>query len=342
MKNPTFSGYQDVAERILRYYITHGAWPAYGMVEGEKINREDYIDAVKRVQAFIDKEKKNPPNVRMGKEQQVTPQPQQPLTNTCPDEDLRPGCKGENVKAVQNFLNDRGFATNTDGIYTDQTKGAVAAFQTAAQSIDLYQGYVVDGLYGHYTAVAAYWYDSKKAGRTPAPTPSQPSANGVYSSPAWRHYQDQETGYWCGPFTDSQIIYELWGHEAAQSYLASLGGTTSAGTDHDGLLYAINTWASRNGHSCNSWFQNFSSTGWDQLGQWVADPNIGIGIHCLYKDRWGHYMYVVQVNMNNQTVICIDSLNEEDTIAVDFGTFARWIAETPGGQPSVLVVKKNS
>jgi hypothetical protein len=177
---------------------------------------------------------------------------------------------------------------------------------------------------------------------TPVPTPPAPAPahSGIYRTPKYRQYQDQGTNYWCGPFTLAQIIYELWGHEEAQSWLAQDAGTTTNGTDHNGLINAIDDWASIHGVTINSYWQNFSSTGWEQLGKYVEAPHIGIGIHCLYKNKWGHYIYPVEVNMPQQTITFVDSLNEEDVMTVSFATMQEWINNTPGNQPSVLVVIK--
>lgn len=181
--------------------------------------------------------------------------------------------------------------------------------------------------------------------QAPEPTPI-PSNNNLYRTIRYRQFQDQQTGYWCGPFMVSQILYELFGVEVAQSWLAEIAYTSSAGTDHNGVIRDITTWAAQNGHVVKAWFQNFSEMGdsidarFRALGGAIASPYLGIGIHGFYKDHWGHYMYPVEVNMDNRTITIIDSLNEEDLMIVSFEDMARWIRETPGNQSSILVVQK--
>ena len=62
--NATWTEYQDAIERVFRYQTTHNnTLPAYVTVKGVNYTKKDYLDAVKRVQAYITKNKKNPPRV---------------------------------------------------------------------------------------------------------------------------------------------------------------------------------------------------------------------------------------------------------------------------------------
>jgi len=166
------------------------------------------------------------------------------------------------------------------------------------------------------------------------------AVSGVYVSPRFRHYMDQETNYWCGPFMDSQIIYELYGMNAAQKYLAEHAGTTTSGTGSSGVIKAITDWANANGHKVTCNLQNFSDTGWKKCGEMVEDPDLGLGFHVKYKNTWGHWMYPVSIDLNKKVVGLIDSLNPADLIYVSFAEYEQWIKNTAGGQPSCFVVKK--
>jgi len=248
MTQATFLQYQDAMERVLRYDIIHNGLPNYVEVNGEKISKADYIDAVKRVQAFLVKEKVDPRYVNMG-------------------------------------------GTTSPG--------------------------------------------------TIVPTPI-PVTKGVYICQRYRHNMDQGTGYWCAPFTEAQIIYELYGLDVAQSYLAQVSGTTTDGTGHPGIIKGLETWDDKAGHDVSVDFQNFSSTGWQKCAEMVADPNIGLGFHVLYRNHtgWGHYMFPVIIDMNKKQITLMDSLNSTDMITVSFAEFEKWIANTPYNQPSCLIVKK--
>lgn len=162
----------------------------------------------------------------------------------------------------------------------------------------------------------------------------------VYISPRFKHYVDQDTKYYCAPFMLAQIIFELFNIIPAQTWLASRAGTTTKGTGHTGVIKALNDWCAANGHKVISNFQGFSSTGWQKCAEMIKDPNVGLGFHVKYRNKFGHYMYPVIVDMDKKIVTCIDSLNPEDLITVSFTEFESWIRNTTGGQPSCFVVKK--
>jgi hypothetical protein len=174
---------------------------------------------------------------------------------------------------------------------------------------------------------------------TPLPTPVNPN---LYASPRYDKSQDQGTNYWCGPFTAVQLLYELYGYKLAQQVLATLAGTTTAGSGHGELTYAIETAAKQIGHKVTSVWQNFSTTGWKAVGEMIADPNVALGIHCLYRNKWGHYMYPIYIDMDRKVICLIDSLNDDnDVIEVPFAEMEQWIANTYGGQPSLWIVWNN-
>lgn len=77
--NATWTEYQDAIERVFRYQTTHNnTLPAYVTVKGVNYTKKDYLDAVKRVQAYITKNKKNPPRVWLrNSDTPITP-PQNP------------------------------------------------------------------------------------------------------------------------------------------------------------------------------------------------------------------------------------------------------------------------
>jgi hypothetical protein len=167
--------------------------------------------------------------------------------------------------------------------------------------------------------------------------------DGVYTCQRFRQSVDQETGYYCAPFMSAQLLFELFNIDVAQSWLASQEGTTEDGTGHPGINIGIEKAAQNNGHSVNITWSNFSSATWKSIGESVESLDIGLGCHGLYKDRWGHYMFPVYVNLNTKTVGIIDSLNEDnDILYVDFDTFGRWLLNTPYNQPALISVKKVS
>lgn len=128
MYNSSPEEYRNAAERVLRYLVVKKEWPNYVTVpEGkEQFKRTEYEDAIKRVEAYINKEKKFPPAIRFG-----TPSPaKSDLYTICKTTTLKVGSKGQCVTYAQQKLQDFGFYTRqVDGDFGEYTKQAVIAFQ---------------------------------------------------------------------------------------------------------------------------------------------------------------------------------------------------------------------
>ncbi len=168
------------------------------------------------------------------------------------------------------------------------------------------------------------------------------SADEIYTSSRYRKGEKQEKKTWCGPFTDKQLIYKLYGILVDQSYLAEKAGTGAGGTSHEGMLAALTAWSKKiNIKNIPAEFVAFNTLTWKSLGQKLIDPNTAIGFHVLYRDKWGHYMVLVYVNITKRIVGLLDSLNpHQDIVYVNFAEFEKWIHNTPGGQKSVEIVQK--
>ena len=99
----------------------------------------------------------------------------------------------------------------------------------------------------------------------------------------------QNNGYYCGPHMIQEIIRNLTGKVISQSTLASVIGTTSDGSDHDGLNTAI-AWFNRNyGYNLKVEWKNFSDLGWSGIKKILESSNQDCGLHELYRNTWGHY-----------------------------------------------------
>lgn len=156
MYNSSPEEYRNAAERILRYLVTENEWPSYVTVpEGkEQFKRAEYEDAIKRVEAYINKEKKFPPAIRFG-----TPSPEKTdLYTICKTTSLKMGSKGQCVTYAQQKLQEFGFYTRqVDGDFGEYTKQAVIAFQNAT-------GHTPDGVLGPKTWSSFPTYKIAKPG----------------------------------------------------------------------------------------------------------------------------------------------------------------------------------
>ena len=99
----------------------------------------------------------------------------------------------------------------------------------------------------------------------------------------------QNNGHYCGPHMVQEIIRNLTGKVISQSTLAGVIGTTSAGSDHQGINTSFE-WFNRNhDYELKTEWKNFSDLGWDGIKKILESKNQDCGLHELYRDTWGHY-----------------------------------------------------
>jgi predicted double-glycine peptidase len=326
MIKATMEKYRDLAERILRFYIINGSLPAYGQLEGVKYTKEEYIDAIKRVQKFLNENGgKYPAWVRIG----VEPTTTIPVTNTssmpntCANNQLKEGCSGENVKALQVWLRDHGFYKGkVDGKFGPITTTAVKAFQTAA-------GTSADGWVGDKTrAKMASWGTQ---------------ASGVYVESSWLDY-DQTTNYTCGPASTYMALSTLGVPNLKEMELAvDMGTIPGSGTDHKGLMNGAIKFAKKQGVAIEAWEQNFGAD-WNAAGRLIADPNIAVvwhgntqGWRRYYQGNYGHYVFVVKIDTNKKEVWVADPARSA-TLVYTFSEFIQGLNYV--SQPSLIVFKR--
>ena len=97
----------------------------------------------------------------------------------------------------------------------------------------------------------------------------------------------QRTGYTCGPHSLMQCIYRVTGVELSEMELASVCGTTTDGTDHEGLATGL-AWFNRNyGYNLKMEWKNFSEVGFEGTQDLI--DNCACFHHILYRDQYGHY-----------------------------------------------------
>lgn len=84
-----------------------------------------------------------------------------------------------------------------------------------------------------------------------------------------------------------QCIHRLTGEDVSEMTLASVCGTTTDGTDHDGLETGL-AWFNREyGYNLQMNWYNFSEIGFS--GTQDAINNGACFHHILYRNQWGHY-----------------------------------------------------
>lgn len=105
----------------------------------------------------------------------------------------------------------------------------------------------------------------------------------------------QNNGYYCGCHSLQEVFRNLTGKVVPQSTIASVCGTTTSGTDHDGLNTCVE-WFNRNyGYNLTVQWEHFSDIGWDGVKKIIDSNNQDCIVHNLYRNQWGHYEVINRV-----------------------------------------------
>lgn len=109
----------------------------------------------------------------------------------------------------------------------------------------------------------------------------------------------QNTSYYCGCHSLQEIFRNLTGKVVPQSTIASVAGTTTAGTDHQGLNTAVVWFNKKYGYNLKVEWKNFSDLGWNGIEKIISSSNKDCLIHNKYRNQWGHYEVVNSLTSSN-------------------------------------------
>lgn len=182
------------------------------------------------------------------------------------------------------------------------------------------------------------------------------SNNEVYTSSP--HYLNtgcnnlgQCTSYYCGVHSVHQVLRKFGITKYNENKLAGWAGTTTAGTSHNGINTAISK--ASNGTLKTKWI-NFSSLGdntssrFKALGKLISRSDTDCIVHNLYRLKYGHYETIHKIDHTNKIVYVLNSLGNKCSNTSycgyiekrTYNEFAKYIANTPGNQPSICLITK--
>lgn len=274
------------------------------------------------------------------------------MTLNCKKINLKKGSKGKQVKELQQILQEKKLYTGKiDSKYGELTEEAVKKLQKQLG------GLKQDGVFGSATC-------TKLQGSNNASTTSKTSTitktqsyekNGVYySSPHWTstgcNKLGQCTPYYCGVHSIRQCNAKQDIDTYTEQQLASLAGTTTAGTSHQGLETALAIVAQKENRKIKVEWKNFSDLGntiherFKKIGEIIAQQNKDIIIHNKYRNKYGHYEVLKEVNTNNNTCKVLNSLGNRCNRPAycgyietrSFSTFAGYISGI--NQKSIMII----
>ena len=179
-------------------------------------------------------------------------------------------------------------------------------------------------------------FSSSRFATSKTPTKNETSKTTNCTGPRYvssPHYLNEGSGYLgqinpynCGPHSIRQSI-KKFGINISESTLASWAGTTTSGTDHDGINTAIAKAAKQAGVKIEVTWYNFSSLGkntaecYKKLGELLCQKNVAGFLHILYSgagdyydpdDECGHYEPLDRVNVETKYVRALNSLGSRD------------------------------
>lgn len=105
----------------------------------------------------------------------------------------------------------------------------------------------------------------------------------------------QNNGYYCGCHSLQEVFRNLTGIVVSQSTIASVCGTTTDGTDHDGLNTCVAWFNRKYDKNLSVKWYNFSDLGWNGIRKIINSNNQDCIVHNLYRNQWGHYEVINKI-----------------------------------------------
>ena len=165
-----------------------------------------------------------------------------------------------------------------------------------------------------YTAFVSYiLYKYAKTGKYPT---KQTIKTDIYKKPETLHeYLTNEgcsgmgqcTSYWCGPNSLQQCLYRLTGIKVDESTIAGWAGSTTDGTDHEGLNTAVAMFNKKYNKNVKIEWYNFTEVGFDKCKELMKKG--ALFFHLLYRNRYGHYE--VPKTIYDNTLDILNSLGDK-------------------------------
>lgn len=153
---------------------------------------------------------------------------------------------------------------------------------------------------------------NKSNEKTPTKKPVKSTCNPPYKSLPINSSQGcdamgQNTSYYCGVAALQKVLYKL-GIKISQKELASVAGTTTSGTSHQGIRTAVEYAARKHKVKLTVKEYNFSELGFEKLGKLICQPNKDAIVHLYYRLKYGHYEKIKTIDPDARQLEVVNSL----------------------------------
>ena len=226
----------------------------------------------------------------------------------CDKINLKRGSKGEQVKQLQTILKQQGYYNGRiDGDYGDLTVSSVKAYQKK-------KGLLQDGIFGPVTC--------KKLQADTTSSDDKTINYTIFTNTKLCERQvpdcaGQVSSVHCACHCIKQGVRRFGITGYSERTIGGYAGTTSAGTSHAGIETALAKIARLEGINLKVEWKNFSDLGsnnkerWKRYGDLMTDDNKAVFHHELYRNKYGHYSLLKQVNTNSMGLIVQNSLGSK-------------------------------
>lgn len=211
-----------------------------------------------------------------------------------------------------------------------------------------------------FAKIIAYYYTNKRlpnycsynsndlkiANKSTTNNCSNPYKSSPHPTKSGCDAMGQNTGYYCGVCALQHSLYKF-GIAVSQSQLAKWAGTTASGTSHDGIRTAVAMVNKKYNVNIGVDEKNFSDLGITGLAKLICQKNKDAIIHLLYRDKWGHYESINEINVKTNLFKILNSLGNKCGSSCYCGyveerslsTQKRYISGI--SQKSVIILTKN-
>lgn len=127
----------------------------------------------------------------------------------------------------------------------------------------------------------------------------------------------QPNSYYCGVQMIWQILRKFGINDYSKDKIAKYCGTTKNGTSHEGMKTCIAKINKDKKLKLKIQFKNLSDMGktqnerWTNIGKLICKSNVGVGIHSMYRQKYGHYECLQMVDNKKSNTYVLNSLGDK-------------------------------
>ena len=174
---------------------------------------------------------------------------------------------------------------------------------------------------------------------------SSPSAKYGHATKQGCDNMGQNTPYFCGPHSVQEVIRNLYNIVIPQKSIASVMGTTTSGTDHQGFHTFVAWFNKKYNKKLSISEKYFSDVGVEGLNKIIKSKNQDFIVHLAYQLKYGHYETVNRISgstwniQNSLGSKCSQGCYCGHKQSRDYSTEKAWI-NAKSGVKSILIFTK--